>query len=419
MLRLRRIPCILASLAEIGILVASSQAQNCIPWNPCSSNGLIYTVTTDSPSYIAGDPITYSVIATNPTSTSVTLDFTSSQQADYLVDSFSPDDIGLTVLTQRVVPANGFASWQFVHPWNKYWLDSGQHRVVGHVVQYGTSEPVYFDILAPPPVTHDVFIDFEHFPDGTPTHSGTTITQPLWENAFIRDGISFHSQGGSVNFKVGNSGAALYTPTASYPPGSNIIAEFDMPVYTVSADVGTAAGYSITMYAYDAGGQPLGSATAPPSSSITILNPLSFDSAVPIASVQWFSSIQNAAVRVDNLFLNVDLAEMRGDFNNDGISDAADYIYFRKRMGQQVFAGLDADANHDGIINNADLVYWRQHYGWKLTDITASAAIPEPSTRFLAACAGIAASVFRRLPGRSEQVGQKLRKLVSWINKVS
>ena len=265
---------------------------------------------------------------------------------------------------------------------------------------YGTSSPSFFSIAPVPAVVDDVFLDFEHYPDGSPTHIGNTLTHaPLSANDFIRNGVELSSQGGSVNLQVFDAlqGAVLYTPTAAYPPGSNIVAKFSMPVCSVSARVGSAADRTVTMFAYDASNGLIGSVTSDPINAYpALVGPISFDSTIPIARVQWFASTQNAAVRVDDLFLNVNLAEMHGDFNSDGETNAADYTVWRNSTGQSVPKGFGADGNHDGTINSLDFNVWSQHFGWSASQSAGSLNVPEPRTLGPLMFAIFAASLYRR-----------------------
>lgn len=51
-----------------------------------------------------------------------------------------------------------------------------------------------------------------------------------------------------------------------------------------------------------------------------------------------------------------------GDYNLNGIVDAADYTVWRNSVGQ-AGAGLAADGNHDEIIDGLDYGVWKSHYG--------------------------------------------------------
>jgi hypothetical protein len=69
-----------------------------------------------------------------------------------------------------------------------------------------------------------------------------------------------------------------------------------------------------------------------------------------------------------------------GDFNRDGAIDAADYVLWRKTLGQ-MRAGLPADGDNNGQIDGGDYDVWRAHFGQAGgTASLAHIAIPEPVT---------------------------------------
>jgi hypothetical protein len=72
-----------------------------------------------------------------------------------------------------------------------------------------------------------------------------------------------------------------------------------------------------------------------------------------------------------------------GDYNSDGLVDAADYVVWRKSLGQ---TGLDlsADGNHNHQVDPGDFDVWRAHFGQAVgSGSVANAAIPEPTTLVL------------------------------------
>jgi hypothetical protein len=75
-----------------------------------------------------------------------------------------------------------------------------------------------------------------------------------------------------------------------------------------------------------------------------------------------------------------------GDYNHNGIVDAADYTVWRDTLGRSVAVGIGADGNGDGLIDAEDLNVWRQHFGEKLPAGSAS-NVPEPSSLLLASVA--------------------------------
>ncbi len=71
-----------------------------------------------------------------------------------------------------------------------------------------------------------------------------------------------------------------------------------------------------------------------------------------------------------------------GDFDSNGVVDAADYVMWRKSVGQ-IGTGLAADANRDGSVTTADYNIWRSHIGQTGnpgSGAVVGSAVPEPST---------------------------------------
>jgi endoglucanase len=90
-----------------------------------------------------------------------------------------------------------------------------------------------------------------------------------------------------------------------------------------------------------------------------------------------------------------------GDFNFDGIVNAADYTTWRNSLGQ-TGAGLDADSNFDGIVDENDYSAWKSNFGDSLAgagSAAASNAVPEPGTivLFVVGCLVFGVSARRRV----------------------
>ena len=76
-----------------------------------------------------------------------------------------------------------------------------------------------------------------------------------------------------------------------------------------------------------------------------------------------------------------------GDYNENGIVDAADYVLWRKTLNQSVTAGQNADGNANGTIDAPDYDFWRARFGNIVPGSGASlgpSAVPEPSAIVLA-----------------------------------
>jgi hypothetical protein len=93
-----------------------------------------------------------------------------------------------------------------------------------------------------------------------------------------------------------------------------------------------------------------------------------------------------------------------GDYNGNGVVDAADYVLWRKTLNQSVDPdGSGADGDGDGTVNAGDYTFWRERFGADVDGAGASVsgAIPEPALAAIAFAACVAACVAcrRRRPG--------------------
>ena len=85
-----------------------------------------------------------------------------------------------------------------------------------------------------------------------------------------------------------------------------------------------------------------------------------------------------------------------GDYNSDGVVDAADYTVWRDLLGQRG-SNLAADGDNNGRVDAADYGLWKSHFGMSTgsgsSDIVVGSTVPEPATlvAFLAAL-GVASS---------------------------
>jgi hypothetical protein len=266
------------------------------------------TVSSDQTSYTVGEPIEITITAVNHSAAPIILTFPSSLQSQYILDgSYVNNQAGLAIFTDAVIPANGTYDWKYYHRWDDYTLSAGSHEAIGNIVGYATSALLTFDVIDPEPVTRDVFIDFETLPDGTPING-------IWQSAYAAWGVELRSDGGGVSLiKDSLDSTTLYSPSGSHP--FNIVAEFDMNVYRVSADVGSAANCTVNMFAFDAAGNLLGVVASDPTPAYrNLAGQLEFSSITPIASVKWISSNPLAAVLVDNLHIRVGIVPEASSF---------------------------------------------------------------------------------------------------------
>ncbi len=81
-----------------------------------------------------------------------------------------------------------------------------------------------------------------------------------------------------------------------------------------------------------------------------------------------------------------------GDYNGNGLVDAADYTLWRDTFGQSVTTGTGADGVADGVITELDYEFWKGRFGISATASGEGQAVPEPTSIILLAltviCAG-------------------------------
>jgi hypothetical protein len=106
-------------------------------------------------------------------------------------------------------------------------------------------------------------------------------------------------------------------------------------------------------------------------------------------------AVQNGLIHIPVSYEVVALV-LTGDYNANGMVDAADYVLWRGTLGQNVASGTGADGNKNGVIDDEDYNFWRLHFGESTSSalaavVPANAAIPEPGPGllvFLGVCLG-------------------------------
>jgi hypothetical protein len=284
---------------------------------------LEFDVSTSKPQVRPGEALYYNVTARNTTPAAVTLGFGSSIQAQVNIDGEGwVPNVGLDVITSATIPANGSRTWRFREWWSDPHLRLGPHEVMGRVLRFEPVGPARFEVVAPTYPTQDFLIDFDKVP-GTadritsitelwpygvhfssrfdPNGSGANYLTPTPGIYGLRDGIV---NGASDSGVSGNQFCGVMATT--YPPGFNIVADFDMPVFGATVDVGSAAGRTVTMVAKDTAGEVIASATSTPVSQyMEFVGPLHIETHRPIATLEWWPSSKNATVLLDNLHVDV------------------------------------------------------------------------------------------------------------------
>lgn len=96
---------------------------------------------------------------------------------------------------------------------------------------------------------------------------------------------------------------------------------------------------------------------------------------------------------------NLIVATNDGDYNNDGVVNAADFVLWRDTLGKAVTSFAEADGSGNGLIDTPDYTFWRARFGNLSPGSGAgagSAMVPEPATWVLAVfAAGLALAATR------------------------
>ncbi len=105
--------------------------------------------------------------------------------------------------------------------------------------------------------------------------------------------------------------------------------------------------------------------------------PLQVSAGTPVAGTYLgpydIAAVDNAALTVPPTILN--LPPLLGDYNHNGVVDAADYTVWRNTLGQNVVNFTGADGNGNGVIDAADYGVWKANFGQTLAPAAASAPI--------------------------------------------
>jgi len=351
------------------------------------------SVWTDRQTYYVGQTIQVGVEAYNPNPYDVTLYFGSTLQAQYMMDdSYVAPPGGRTVLTERVIPATGSYTWIHHHPWYDYDLNVGSHTLAGRVLGLGSRPGAPFDVVQPVLPDRNFTMDFETLPDGSePVHPRVYKDYAAW-GVYFRS-ISSAGRSPMPSRRTYNDNSYVKISSCSYPPGFNIVADFQMPVYGVRADVTCAEGRTVTMVAKDADGNVLGSIVSDPVPGYRMfVDRVELNSQTPIASMEWWPSEERASVGVDNLVVFVTGPHMRGDLNDDGWVGQTDLDIVLAEWGNFPPGDPRADPSGDRVVKREDLDYVLADWGQGALPLMS---VPEPAALWLL-CLGALALVRRR-----------------------
>ncbi len=90
-----------------------------------------------------------------------------------------------------------------------------------------------------------------------------------------------------------------------------------------------------------------------------------------------------------------------GDYNNNGVVDAADYVTWRNTFGMTVNAGVDADGDLSGSVDAGDFTIWKTNFGKLVPNVPTGAGaalgtVPEPATILLGFAVLVSLAMVRR-----------------------
>jgi hypothetical protein len=117
--------------------------------------------------------------------------------------------------------------------------------------------------------------------------------------------------------------------------------------------------------------------------SIARYAPGAFDlSSSMLGDVEYTTYNTNGPSDLVRTRLAIGTLPLSGDYNGNGRVDAADYVVWRKTLGQMVTIGTGADGSANGLVDPADYSIWRKNFGIAspITGTSSVAAIPEPGS---------------------------------------
>lgn len=104
------------------------------------------------------------------------------------------------------------------------------------------------------------------------------------------------------------------------------------------------------------------------------------------------ATTSNNAALTDGAFSKAVGTLAPGDYNQDGVVNAADYTLWRDTLNDTVTAGTGADGDGDGVIGIGDYTVWADNFG-AMTTFQVTGSVPEPSAvviTLLVSAAGLA-----------------------------
>jgi hypothetical protein len=124
---------------------------------------------------------------------------------------------------------------------------------------------------------------------------------------------------------------------------------------------------------------------------------------VDIAQVRIYNAALTVAEVLQNYNVGLTMAAVPGDYNNNGVVDAADYTVWRDHLGQTYPLPNEVSGVTPGQVTQEDYLAWKARFGnspGSGAGAAGRAAVPEPGSAAIAVIAIIASGLVRRRAAR-------------------
>jgi hypothetical protein len=228
-------------------------------------------------------------------------------------------------------------------------------------------------------ITFDTSARTWHYNHTTPTAAGTTDFYS----------VAIHELAHALGFGERDSDPSNATAwenevSGSSFFGSNAISAHggSVPLYTLDPD----PNQNLSHWAQNTTSTVYGTATS---------QEAAMDPDITNGTRKMFTTLDAAAMK-DIGWTVVPPAGVNGDYNDNGIVDAADYVVWRKRLGQSFTLPNDPTS---GSVTSGDYTVWRTNFGRSSAGGAGSSDLsnaPEPSAAMLALLASAIGGIARR-----------------------
>jgi T5SS/PEP-CTERM-associated repeat protein len=209
--------------------------------------------------------------------------------------------------------------------------------------------------------------------------TGNSAAQKITLPGFVKGVGTLDNVTVTGTFSPGFSPAAVYAGSVTYAGALEIelagtgSGQFDVIHHSGTAALGGALNVSLLSGFTPSAGNTFEIITAAGGITGTFAS-----AAFPVLSgLMWQLDYQPNAVSL--------VVAVAGDYNHNGIVDAADYIIWRRMLGQ-TGTGLAADGNGNGQIDSGDFDVWRAHFGQTAgsgSGVSTNATVPEPASALM------------------------------------